>query len=257
LTKRIAYLTPVGPNPLDIVFKEYLDPIKGSDTELEVFSLSRGPQHLEFHYYEALVLLDTLHWIRQKEKEGYDAAIIGCFYDPGLREAREITQRMVVTAPAEASMHIASTLGNSFSIIVGRNKWIPAMQENVVKYGFKDRLASFKSVDLGVLDFQNDVSETNRRLTQAAKEAVEADRAEVVILGCTAQLGFYKELQDLLNVPVIDVAIAAVKYAEFLIEIRNRFGWGHSKKYGYESPPLEEIKSWRIAEQYNLGDLWE
>ena len=131
------------------------------------------------------------------------------------------------------------------------------MQENVVKYWFRDRLASFKSIELGVLDFQRDVSETNRRLTEAASEAVEKDRAEVVILGCTAQLGFYKELQVLLNVPVIDVAIAALKYAEFLVEIRDRLSWGHSKKYGYESPPIEEIESWKIAEQYDLGNLWK
>jgi allantoin racemase len=212
---------------------------------------------VEFHYYESLLLLDILHAIKKGEKEGFDAAIIGCFYDPGLREAREITERMVVTAPAEASMHIASTLGHTFSIIVGRNKWIPAMHENVVKYGFKDRLASFKSVDLGVLDFMKDVNETNRRLTEAAREAVEKDRAEVIILGCTAQLGFYQELQNLLGVPVVDVAIAALKYAEFLVEIRDRFAWGHSKKYGYESPPLKEIEDWKIADQYGLGDLWK
>src|SRR5450756_2504236 len=132
--------------------------------------------------------MDTLYLIRQAENDGVDAAVIGCFYDPGLREAREITERMVVTAPAEASMHIASTLGHTFSIIVGRNKWIPQMHENVVKYGFRDRLASFKSVDLGVYDFMKDVNETNRRLTAAAREAVEQDRAEVVILGCTACL---------------------------------------------------------------------
>ena len=220
-------------------------------------SFPRGPNHVEFHYYESLLLLDILHAIKKGEKEGFDAAIIGCFYDPGLREAREITERMVVTAPAEASMHIASTLGHTFSIIVGRNKWIPAMHENVVKYGFKDRLASFKSVDLGVLDFMKDVNETNRRLTEAAREAVEKDRAEVIILGCTAQLGFYQELQNLLGVPVVDVAIAALKYAEFLVEIRDRFAWGHSKKYGYESPPLKEIEDWKIADQYGLGDLWK
>jgi allantoin racemase len=40
---------------------------------------------------------------------------------------------LVVTAPAEASMHIAVTLGQRFSIIVGRTKWIPLMRENVIK----------------------------------------------------------------------------------------------------------------------------
>jgi allantoin racemase len=254
---KILYINPIGVPAFDAVFQEYLDREKDPQTNLQVVSLPRGPHHLEYHYYEALVLMDTLHLIRQAENDGVDAAVIGCFYDPGLREAREITERMVVTAPAEASMHIASTLGHTFSIIVGRNKWIPQMHENVVKYGFRDRLASFKSVDLGVYDFMKDVNETNRRLTAAAREAVEQDRAEVVILGCTAQLGFFRELQELLGVPVIDVAVASLKYAEFLADLQKRLHWGHSKKYGYESPPIAEIESWKLAEQYQLGDLWK
>lgn len=94
--------------------------------------------------------------MKSAEKEGYDAAVIGCFYDPGLMEAREILDKMVVTAPAEASMHIAATMGHKFSIIVGRNKWIPQMMENVVNCGLKDKFASFKSVGLGVCDFHKD-----------------------------------------------------------------------------------------------------
>ncbi|MEE9491705.1 MAG: hypothetical protein V3V80_05335 [Dehalococcoidia bacterium] len=44
---------------------------------------------------------------------------------------------MVITAPCEASTHIASTLGDKFSIIVGRRKCIPEMMENVTRYGMK------------------------------------------------------------------------------------------------------------------------
>ncbi len=254
---KILWVNPFGNPNFDLPIKDYLAKAKSQASEIRVISFPRGPNHLEFHYYESLLLSDILHAIKNGEKEGFDAAIIGCFYDPGLREAREITERMVVTAPAESSMHIASTLGNSFSIIVGRNKWIPAMHENVVKYGFKDRLASFKSVGLGVLEFMKDVAETNRRLIEAAREAVEKDRAEVIILGCTIQFGFYRELEQMLGVPVIDAVLAPLKYVEFLVEIRDRFGWGHSKKYGYESPPLQEIEEWKIAEQYNLENLWK
>ena len=129
-------------------------------------------------YYHKNQMLN--HMLRA-EKEGYDAAIPGCFYDPGLREAREITDRIVVTAPAEASMLIAAMLGHRFSIIVGRKKWIPKMHENVVNYGLVERLASFESVDLGVEGFQKDKEETERRLTEAAQRAVEERLAEVII----------------------------------------------------------------------------
>lgn len=246
MSNRILFVNPFKGQVFEEPIKAFIDRRRLSDTQVDVTSVKRGPEHVEYHYYEALTLVDTLRMIRHAERENYDAAIIGCFYDPGLREAREITNSMVVTAPAEASMHIASTLGHTFSIIVGRSKWIPQMRENVVNYGFADRLASFKPVGLGVHDFHKDEAETARRLKEAAKEAVEKDRAEVIILGCTIQFGFYQELQEELGVPVLDAVLAAFKYAEFLIELKKRFNWGHSKVYGYESPPEEEIKAWNL-----------
>ncbi|UCH70940.1 MAG: hydantoin racemase [Candidatus Bathyarchaeota archaeon] len=256
MTTRILWINPLGTDLFDQPIQEFLETANAPDTEIDVISLKRGPMHLEYHYYEALILADTLHQVRRAEKEGYDAAVIGCFYDPGLREAREISEHLVVTAPAEASMHIATTLGHTFSIIVGRNKWIPKMHENVVKYGFREQLASFKVVDLGVHDFQKDKGETERRLRAAAKEAVEKDRAEVIILGCTIEFGFYQELQEELKAPVIDAALAPLKYAEFLVELKKRLNWGQSKIYGYQSPPEDEIAEWKIEEQYGLENIW-
>jgi len=256
MANRILWINPIGASDFDGPIKEFLETGKNRDTEINVVSLTKGPLHLEYHYYEALVLADTLHLVKRAEKEGYNGVVIGCFYDPGLREAREITDKLVVMAPAQASMHIAAILGHKFSIIVGRNKWIPQMQENVVKYGFKDRLASFKSVNLGVYEFQKDLSETTRRLQAAAREAVEKDLAEVIILGCTAQFGFYRELQKYLEVPVIDPILAALKYVEFLMGVKKRFNWGHSKIYGFESPPSDEIKKWKLKEQYKIKEIW-
>ncbi len=253
---KILWIDPVGTNLFDEPIKAFLETAKRPETTLEVVSLDKGPMHLEYHYYEALVLADTLHVVRRAELDGYDAAVIGCFYDPGLREAREITERLVVTAPAEAAMHIATTLGHTFSVLVGRKKWIPKMHENVVKYGFTDQLASFKSLEMGVYEFQKDPKETARRMREAAREAVEVDGAEVIVLGCTIEFGFYRELQAELGVPVIDAVLAPLKYAEFLVDLRERFDWSHSKVYGYQSPPAQEIGQWKLAKQYGISGLW-
>jgi len=257
LKKKILWINPVGTDAFDVPIYEYLCTMKDKNTLIDVVSLERGPQHLEYYYYETLVLSDTLKKVKQAEKDGYDAAVIGCFYDPGLLEAREIVEKMVIATPAESSMHIASTLGNKFSIIIGRNKWIKQMEENVINYGFRDKLASFKSVNLGVYDFHKDEKLTERLLKKAAKEAIEKDGAEVIILGCTIQFGFYKELQEYLGVPVIDAVLAPLKYAEFLIELKEKVNWTHSKIGGYETPPISEIKDWNLESQYNMKGLWE
>ncbi|MFQ6001666.1 MAG: aspartate/glutamate racemase family protein [Anaerolineae bacterium] len=254
MKQRILYIDPVGKGVVEEGL-QFLARQKREETEIKMITLPRGPEHLEYRYYEALVLVDILHLIEEAEREGFDAAVIGCFYDVGLQAAREVAKRMVVVAPCEASTHIASTLGDKFSIIVGRRKWIPEMMENVVRYGMKERLASFKSVDLGVLEFHQDEEETARRFRDVAREAVERDGAEVIILGCTATYGFYHELQEELGVPVIDSMIAAFKTAEFAAELKNRLGWSHSKVGGYESPPQEEFTSWGLEEQYDFGDM--
>jgi len=256
MSDRILFLNTVGTDVYNQQMKEFLEVGKRSTSEVDVVSLPKGPLHVEYHYYRALALVDTLHSVKKAEKDGYDATVIGCFCDIGLREAKEISERMVVVAPGEACMSLAGLLGYKFSIIVGRNKWIPWFYDNVVKYGFKDRLASFKTINMGVHDFHKDEVETENRMRAAGKEAVETDGAEVVILGCTATFGFYRELQEFLGIPVLDPITGAFKYAEFLIELRRKFGWAHSKKGDYETPPLDEIKEWDLEGMYGVKGLW-
>jgi len=246
MKKRVLYIDPLVSEFIDS-WKGYLSQFKGSETEIEVTSLIEGPRHLEYYSYGALIIPKIFKIIKEAEKKKFDAVIIGCFYDPGLRESREIAENLIVTAPAEASMHIAVTLGQRFSVIVGRTKWIPLMRENVIKYGFQDHLASFQPIGMGVLDLQVDPEETKRRIAQAAKKAIEQDGAEVIILGCTHQFGFYQELQDALGVPVIDVALAALNYAEFLVDLKSKHGWYFNKKNEYLSPPQEEIEAWKLS----------
>ena len=250
---RILYITPVNVEG-DFLERDVEDATR-TENEVTVVGFSRGPRHVEYHYYETLVLPDVIHTVIEAERLGYDAAVIGCFYDLGLQEGREVAESMIVTAPCEASCLLAASLGSTFSIIVGRRKWIPQMRNTVLAYGLQSRLASFRALDLGVLDYHTDEQETERRFMDAGHRAVEEDGAEVIILGCTASSGFFARLQHELGVPVIDPAIAAIKQAEQLIELRDRFGWVHAKIGGYESPPATEISAWRLREDFGAGDV--
>lgn len=234
---KIIYIDPVGPEIACPGIIDNLGDIKNSETNLDFTHLDSGPSNLEYRYSEALVVPGLLNKIKKLEKEGYDGAIIGCFYDPGLYEAREILNQMVVTAPAEASMHIGAVLGHRFSVLVGRRKWIPRITENISKYGITGKFASFKSLEMGVDDFQGNKEITLAQMEKLAREAVEEDGAEVIILGCTMQFGYYQKLQEAVGVPVIDPVIAALKHAEMLISLREKVGLYVSKKYAFESPP--------------------
>jgi allantoin racemase len=249
---RVLWINPVGTDAFDGPVRAELERSKRADTEVEVRSLERGPHHLEYHAYEAMVLPDILAMVAWAERERFDAAVIGCFYDTGLRAAREVANRMAVAAPCESALRIATTLGDRFSVVVGRRKWVPEMRDNVVRYGCGDRLASFKVVELGVHDFQVDPELTRRRLSEAGREALTADGAEVLVLGCTIEYGFYEQLQEQLGVPVVDATVAPLKYAELLGEL-GALGWRPSKIGGYASPSAAELERFGLAERLSTG----
>ena len=252
---RLLYIAPVKVE--DGPIERGVDEAARPGNTVDVIGFDRGTRHLEYHYYEALTVPDIVHTVLEAERQEYDAAVIGCFYDLALHESREMATNIVVTAPCESSLLLAASLGSTFSIIVGRRKWIPQMRANVHHYGFGERLASFRTLEFGVLDYHRDEAETERRFIAAGRKAIEEDGAEVIVLGCTASAGFYQQMQDALGVPVIDSAIAAVKHAEQLVEIRDRFGWTTSKIGGYETPPTSEIDAWNLREAYGADTITE
>lgn len=243
---RILWINPIGTDVFDEDTKGILEQAKQADTQVSIVSLpANRPRHLEYHSYEALVIADIVR-LTHNSVGRYDAIVIGCFYDVGLREAREVSGNAIVVAPCQSATAIACNLGNTFSVLVGRRKWIPKMRENIHKYGHSTRLVSMRSLELGVHDFQTNEMLTKTRLISEGRKAIDEDGAEVLILGCTAEYGFYQQMQDQLGVPVIDAVLAPFKLAEFLAELGNKFSWRPSRKWGSEAPPRQEIEAWEI-----------
>ena len=115
------------------------------------------------------------------------------------------------------------------------------MQATVHEHGHRDRLAGFYHVELGVTEFQEDHNRTATLLMDAARQAVEEDYAESIILGCTMEVGFHKRIEDQMGVPCIDPSIAALKRAEYGALLKRDCGWKPSRKWSCEAPPESEI----------------
>ncbi len=65
-----------------------------------------------------------------------------------------------------------------------------------------------------------------RRLIAGGRRAVEQDFAEALILGCTMEMRFYKEVE---------------KRAEYGALLKQQCGWIPSRKWSCEPPPEEEL----------------
>lgn len=233
---RIVWCNPVGTPAFDRETEQLIDAIRLPQFERVVRSLPSGPPHLEYHTYEHEALGPMLDIFRQEERSGAAAGIIGCFYDGGLRELREAVT-MPVVGMAEAALALAATMGHMFSIIVGRRKWIPKMRDNAVLYGHERRLASLRSVDMGIPDVAADPGRFFDRCIEQAELAVAEDGAEVVVLSEIAAPDFWERASKELTAPIVDPGVACWKAAEVAADLYERLGLSHSKVGGYEAPP--------------------
>ena len=252
------YLNPIGNSDYDETFAEMIKDYKYPKTTAYVVSMSGNDvpakmNNLEYRTYESYIVNETVKVARYCSVHSFDAMVIGCFYDPALLDAREISDNAVVVAPCQASVAAALNVANNFSIIIGERKWEDQMRQTVYEYGYKDKLASFESVGMRVEDFHNDPDKTKKKLELAAIEAVTIHKAESIILGCTLEVGFYRELQDFLsmeiggNVPVIDCSIAAFKAAENAA-LQKQWGWKNSRIWGMQPPPETELAKFGILQ---------
>lgn len=238
----LLWVNPVGSSAFDDETLALIEAIKAPRHEVRVRHLDQGPPHLEYHYYEHQALGSMLDLMREAEHTGCSAVIIGCFYDGGLREARELLTIPVV-GMAEASMLFATTLGHRFSIIVGRRKWIPKMRDNVILYGIERRLAGFRSVDMGIPEVAASPETFFDRVLAESRKAVEDDGAEVIVLSEIATPAFWQRARRELPVPLVDPGVVSWKWAEMAADLYDSNRLTHSKIYGYESPPAGEHPS--------------
>ncbi len=252
------YINPIGFDAYDGFFADMIRAHKLPDTEVHVASLPSvvgAMDNLEYRTYNSLIAAEVIKAVRQASSEGFDALILGCFYDPFLLNAREISGDMVVIGPCQSSIEIAMKLSNKFSVIIGQKKWEYEMNHTVESYGYGRHLASFRNVNMNVCDFQKDHDITASALFEAAKLAVEEDYAESIILGCTCEFGFYETIQKELQVPVIDPSLAALKQAEQAARLSKNYGWKPSRKWSCEAPPENDLKRFGLfQETYEFGN---
>jgi allantoin racemase len=203
------------------------------DTEIFVKSIRKGPASIESKYDEEIAAPWILEEIVNAEKQGYDAVIIDCMGDPSLHAAREIATIPVI-GPCEASMAIASTISHKFSVVTVLTNIVRLFDEMVKVYGFGSKFVSTRSVEVPVLDLEKERKKVEEALVSESRKAME-EGADTIILGCTGMVGMAKALQAKLGVPVIDPAVASLKMAEILVDMKLT----HSKVY-FPKPPEKQ-----------------
>lgn len=225
------------------LFKSYVEAeyknVKDPETEIVYGKVpdAIGP-HVEQYHEADLAGLLFAREASEAEQEGFDAVLIGCFCEPGMRASRELSNILVMSHPC-AALHVASMLGDKFSIVIcGRGHIESDIREIVRRYGLESKLASIRTLDVPptgmnpTLLSKEDVRKMEEAALEEAKKAIEEDGAEVII----AYAGSYEYLKEHLDVPVINPAWAGLTITEALVKL----GLTHSKKT-YPKPRIPHI----------------
>jgi allantoin racemase len=198
-------------------------------TEILALTSNNGPSSIEGYYDQAFCVPGLIALIRENER--VDAVVIACFDDTGLDPARCVTD-VPVLGIGEAAFHVASFLANKFSVITTLSRSVPAIEQNLQKYGLANRCAKVRASEIPVLDLEENSPEVRARIDQEIEKAKREDSAEAIVLGCAGMTDLTASLAQDHGLPVLDGVACAVALAESL----GGLGLNTSKVGGYAKP---------------------
>ena len=189
-----------------------------------------GPPSIESHYDEAMSVPGLLRAIARGERERIDGYVVACFGDPGLDAAREVARGPVIGI-AEAAMHTASHLGRGFSVVTSLARTMGRAADLAEHYGMQRFCLGIHACDIPVLDLDTD-PDARKIVTEACRDAVDADGSDVVVLGCAGMANMCAPISAELGVPVVDGVMAATLTVQSLVAM----GLGTSKRGEFAAP---------------------
>ena len=176
------------------------------------------------------------------ESGKYNAIVLLGGGEPGFLESREIARhyRIPVTSCAFSQMHIASMLGNKFSVIDFTEAHNMYYRDLVVRHRFAERCASIRNinyyharpgleVESTIADerekaLRGEHSQAVERAVGEAVVAIEEDGAEVITFGCSDAFWLQSFVQKRLDemgweAPVLEGYSCAIALAKLFVDL--------------------------------------
>jgi len=165
----------------------------------------------------------------EAEREGYDAVIYSCVWDPCIFSAKSALNIPVI-GMTETMFRLASLLGDKWGLITGIPPMKAIVKKEIQAYGVADRVVALKTMNFDpYLDFKAKKAEVEARFIELAKEELE-EGAELIVTVCSPlwpALGreALERVRKELGVVVIEAQETALRVAELLVNL----GLSHSK----------------------------
>lgn len=257
MTTRVAFINPVGTGIYDAQMERTLAPFARDDTQLDVLHFEGVPEDIAYYLPKHMIELGLLELAPVLEDSGYDAIIVGCCYDPGVRVAREVVDIPVV-GPLEAAVNVASYFGHDYSIVTDARKTVAWIEDLLRVYG-DTRCRGVRAIDWHVPDMLADPAAVAAASRVTFEAALDQDGSDVVVVGCTTIAACIEEAAvddpSHLEVPFINPSTAALQVAEALAALSQKDRYRLSRRGFYrrhdEANPSEAKE---VKRRFHLTD---
>lgn len=187
--------------------------VSGGLADLTVVTARFGPAYIASeagHAIAAHAALDAYATDRAVHGRP-DAALIGCFGDPGLFALRELAD-CPVTGLAEAAMREAAATG-PYAIVTGGTAWAPMLRRLAQALQLDERLAHIETVAPSGAELAADPARAEQVLAEACLAACRRAAPKCIIVGGAGLAGLAARLAAAVPVPLIDSVQAGVRHA--------------------------------------------
>jgi len=246
--------------------------VKREDTELTFRFAKWGYTGVNASYYaytRTLADVAVLHAVVQAEKDGFDAAICTCFYDPYVRQIRQAVNIPYV-AYTEATMLAATMMGAKAGLPVNCPSAVYDVQELIDGYGLRERAVPIRIIEETTKEVEGSVYDVHQGIGAFKKVAREliADGAEVLInpcCMCSASLrlapGAEKEypngITEIDGIPIMDTLGVILKMAEMMVDLKQAGSPWISRKVYYARPTPEALGEAKMLVEYDGSGFWD
>lgn len=207
----VAYVVPgTGMSETEQARRERVaNELVGAD--VTVVAAEEGPPSVQNTAEEELAAAAVVRAVARR-RDAFDGFLIGCFGDPGLHGAREVTDRPVV-GPAAASFGVATRIADRFAPLTILDSTVPLTRRLLRSNGVTEQATPVRVVDTSVSAIDHDSEALIEEMIAVGRRAVEADGAEALVPGCMS-LSFMRasqEVSEAVGVPVVDPVTVGIE----------------------------------------------
>ncbi len=203
--------------------------VKDPDTEITIRDVPSGmtkPMLMTYLAFRQINDVEIVKAMIEGEEQGYDGIAGACYFDSGIKAARNLLSIPVVGA-AEAAMHLAGVMGHKFAVVTSEEKWIAEMTDYLVSSGFSAKAITHKPVRSLSMSMEkmmaclmsNNIGPIVDDFLNIAKGCTR-DGAEVIIAGCglISPAFSLNGIRELDGAPIIDPMLASLKLTELIVK---------------------------------------